>query len=265
MNARHERAMTDGEAAGFEAFERHVRDRAVRELRPDPAVVDRVRIVATGAYRAAMAERGEPAVTESAWAAGAGTQGPGRAGPGAIADWRPAPRPSAGRRSAVRRGVLIAACAATLAVASVAGPAWVFASESVPGHALYSVRIAAETIGLRAIGTPERATAEAARLRTRVGELREEAGRGDWGGAAAALDAARSQARELDRALAAAPGSRSEVRAALADTRRDLESLERTRDLPGEIRAGGRALERDLDRSVLGRDRGWTARPPQRP
>ena len=260
MSAGDGRPMTGVEAAAFEAFERHVRDRAIRELRPDPVAADRVRLAVADAYRVAVA--GAPATPDRAGAAVANTgltdartsvARSSRVGP--IAGWRPTPRAVPGRASTARRGVLIAACAAALAIGTVAGPAWVFASESVPGHALYGVRIAAETIGLQAVGTPERAAREARRLETRVAELREEIRRGDWGGAAAALEAARAQTAEVESAVAAAPGARRTVRQALTGARQDLESLERDRGLPADIRAGGRSLEREMDRGLLGRDR----------
>lgn len=247
----------------MEVLEAWLRFRGRRDLDPDAATLDRVRasVVTTFAERAASRVTAPRPVEPVAARTARHEWGSGRA---TIVD-------SARRRDRISeralprraRPFVAAAFAAALTAVSVGGPAWVFASESSPGHALYDVRVAVETIGLPRIGTADRAVAEAARLERRLAEVREEWDARDWAGAEAALHAAGDEATALEGALAAAPAARIAVRDRIREARHVLRAASTDAGAPAAVRSAAQRTEKVLEQAGISPARSHGVRRPR--
>lgn len=244
--------MTPGITDRIEILEAWLRLRGRRDLDPDGATVERVRSTVVSVFAERGASRAPEAAPEAAPVAARTARREWGSGRATIVD-------SAGRRDRISERVLprrarpfvAAAFAAALTAVSVGGPAWVFASESSPGHALYDVRVAVETIGLPRIGTADRAIAETARLERRLAEVREEWRARDWTGAEAALRATGDEATALERALAAAPSARTAVRDRIREVRHVLRAASADADAPAAVRSAAQRTEKALEQAGI--------------
>lgn len=246
--------MTGGPRDDQEILGTWLRTRGRQDLAPDPAAIDRIGATVASAFaHRSAATTARPETHASRTGARTGTGLAGRRASRAATDtgWT--------LRARRARPFTAAAFAAALTVVSIVGPAWAFASESGPGQPLYGARLAAESIGLPAPGTAQRVVAETARLERRVSEVREEASAADWGGATAALGAAREAAHALDQALAAAPGARRGAAPRVREVRRALWVVARDARAPLSVRAAARRTADLLDRP--GAPRRYVERP----
>ncbi len=256
--------MTPGMADRIEILEAWLRLRGRRDLDPDRATVERVRSTVVSAFAERAASRAPVPRPVTAPVAACTAPRTGGGGQATIVD-------SAGRRARIgarvvprrARPFVAAALAAALTAVSVGGPAWVFASESSPGHALYDVRVAVETIGLPGIGTADRAIAETARLERRIAEVREEWATRDWAGAEAALRATKDEASALERALAAAPSARATVRDRIREARHVLRVASADVAAPASVRSSAQRTEETLEHAGTSPARSHGARRPR--